>query len=202
LYPYTEPNLANFTNLTADSNYEIQAAISQYLIDNVLYELHKNGLIDIDTGDALNTTLSVGLISLSAGGTWTGFDSNAPCKFVIKSLDPYPKLSIHPVMSNFAANLSMALWCRRNDTPESPYEYCATFDTEVTFTSQITVNEQLRIIVKIDQLQIVFNSVIDSVRGSFSLWLLNLALRPILGTIAFIINNFLSNGLDINWLIS
>jgi hypothetical protein len=117
LYPYTEPNLANFTNLTADSNYEIQAAISQYLIDNVLYELHKNGLIDIDTGDALNTTLSVGLISLSAGGTWTGFDSNAPCKFVIKSLDPYPKLSIHPVMSNFAANLSMALWCRRNDTP-------------------------------------------------------------------------------------
>jgi len=115
------------------------------LIDNVLYELHKNGLIDIDTGDALNTTLYVSLISLSAGGTWTGFDGNAPCKFVIKSLDPYPKLFIHPAISNFAANLSMALWCRRNDTPESPYEYCATFDTEVTFNSQITVDENLRI---------------------------------------------------------
>lgn len=96
----------------------------------------------------------------------------------------------------------MALWCRRNDTPESPYEYCATFDTEMTFTSQITVNDQLRIIVKIDQLLIVFNSVIDSVRGNFSLWLLNLALKPILGTIAFLINTFLANGLDVNWLIS
>jgi len=66
------------------------------MIDNVLYEIHKNGLIDIDTGDTLNATLTVGVISGAAGGTWTGFNSSAPCKMIIKSLDPYPKLSIHP----------------------------------------------------------------------------------------------------------
>ena len=105
------------------------------MIDNVLYEIHKNGLIVIDTGDLLNTTLTVGVISFAAGGTWTGFNSSAPCKLIIESLDPYPKLFIHPVVSNFAANLSVAVWCKRNDTPEDVYEYSVTFDTEMTFNS-------------------------------------------------------------------
>jgi len=105
------------------------------MIDNILYEIHKNGLIVIVTGDLLNTTLTVGVISLAAGGTWTGFNSSAPCKMIISSLDPYPKLFIHPGVSNLAANLSVAIWCKRNDTPEDVYEYCVTFDTEMTFAS-------------------------------------------------------------------
>lgn len=172
------------------------------MIDNILYEIHKNGLIVIDTGDLLNTTLTVRVFSLAAGGTWTGFNSSAPCKLIIESLDPYPKLFIHPVVSNFAANLSVAVWCKRNDTPEDVYEYCVTFDTEMTFNSQVTVNEELKIILKIDTLKWVFNSVIDSARGNFSLWLLNLTLSAAMGTIAIIINTLLGGGLDINWLIS
>lgn len=135
------------------------------MIDNILYEIHKNGLIVIDTGDLLNTTLTVGVFSLAAGGTWTGFNSSAPCKLIIESLDPYPKLFIHPAVSNFAANLSVSVWCKRNDTPEDVYEFCVTFDTEMTFNSQVTVNEDLKIILKIDTLKWVFNSVIDSARG-------------------------------------
>lgn len=172
------------------------------MIDNILYEIHKNGLIVIDTGDLLNTTLTVGVISAAAGGTWTGFNGSAPCKLIIESLDPYPKLFIHPVVSNFAANLSVAVWCKRDDTPEAVYEYCVTFDTEMTFNSQVTVNEELKIILKIDTLKWVFNSVIDSARGSFSLWLLNITLSLAMTTIAAIINSLFSEGLDINWLIS
>lgn len=179
------------------------------MIDNVLYEIHKNGLIVIDTGDALNTTLTVGVISTAAGGTWTGFNSSAPCKLIIESLDPYPKLFIHPVVSHLAANLSVAVWCKRNDTPEAPYEYSVTFDTEMTFDTDIKVQnvtngtaEEYKIILKIDSFSWSFKSVIDSVRGSFTLWLLNIAVAAGLATITLIINGLLSNGLEINWLIS
>jgi hypothetical protein len=60
LFPYTEPNLANFSSIVHEPKYFMQAAISQYFIDNFLYQLHKNGLIVIDSGDTLNTTLTVG----------------------------------------------------------------------------------------------------------------------------------------------
>jgi len=109
------------------------------LIDNILYEIHKNGLFVIDTGDALNTTLTVGVFSKNLGGNWQGFNESAPCKLILASLDPYPKLSIHPVQSGFAANLSVAIWCKVNDTAEDPYEYQATLDTEITFNSKINV---------------------------------------------------------------
>lgn len=107
------------------------------------------------------------------------------------------------MVSNFAANLSVALWCKRNNTAEDVYEYCATFDTEMTFNSQITVNEELRIILKIDSLNWVFNSVIDSARGSFNtIWFLNSLILIGLKTITAVINTLLASGLDINWLIS
>jgi hypothetical protein len=60
MYPYTEPNLANFSAIVHDPKFFMQAAISQYFIDNFLYQLHKNGLIVIDSGDMLNETLTVG----------------------------------------------------------------------------------------------------------------------------------------------
>ena len=64
------------------------------------------------------------------------------------------------------------------------------------------MTEDLKIMLKIDTLKWVFNSVIDSVRGNFSLWLLNLSLSAAMTTIAAIINALLAEGLDINWLIS
>ena len=62
MYPYTEKNPANFSSIVHDPKYFMQAAISQYFIDNFLYELHKNGLIVIDSGDLLNTTLFVSTV--------------------------------------------------------------------------------------------------------------------------------------------
>ena len=43
--------------------------------------------------------------------------------------------------------------------------------------------------------------MIDSARGSFTLWLLNLSLSAAMATIAAIINNLLAGGININWLI-
>jgi len=175
------------------------------MIDNVLYELHKNGIIVIDTGDSLNSTLTVGILSSAAGGTWTGFNSTAPCKLIIETLDPYPKFFIHPDKSNFASNISIAVWCKRNNTPEDVYEYCVTFDTELTFDSTVSVrpaNETLIIYLTINNLSLVFNSVIDSARGSFSLWLINFTLQSGVLGVQDTINKLLSQGLDINLIIS
>lgn len=93
LYPYTEPNPTDFDRIQYDPKYYIQMVLSQYFIDNFFYELHKNGLIVIDTGDLLNTTLFVGSINSSAGlsGTFEGFNTSAPCKVVLTSMDPYPQ---------------------------------------------------------------------------------------------------------------
>ena len=85
------PNLANFSAIEHDPKYFIQAAISQYFIDNFLFQLHKHDLIEIDTGDALNTTLSVGTWKATAGGDFVGYDDDGPCKVILKSLDPYPQ---------------------------------------------------------------------------------------------------------------
>lgn len=87
--PFTEPNFPNFPPYS-NQTYEIEAAISEYFIDNLLYELHKNDLIVIDTGDLLGNVLTVGWLSLGTGGNFASFDNDAPCKAILISLDPYP----------------------------------------------------------------------------------------------------------------
>lgn len=89
IYPYLEDNLAVFPEFT-DNGYEIEAAISQWFIDDLLYVLHKNGLIVIDTGDLLGNILTVGVVKTGTGGNWTDFNTSAPCKLILESLDPYP----------------------------------------------------------------------------------------------------------------
>lgn len=69
--------------------------MSQYFVDNFFYEAHKNDLIQIDSGDSLNETLSVGGVINAAGGTFSGFNTSAPCKINITSMDPYPQIQIH-----------------------------------------------------------------------------------------------------------
>jgi hypothetical protein len=120
IYPYTEQNLAVFPNFT-DSGYEIEAAISQWFVDNLLYELHKNGIIDIDTGDLLANILTVGWVKSATFGNWTGFDSDAPCKLILKTLDPYPQFHLHPGKSDFTSNFSMSIWCKEHNTTEDVY---------------------------------------------------------------------------------
>lgn len=88
LFDYNETNLANFTSIKYDPKYFMQAAISQYFIDNLMFQLHKNGLLVIDTGDLLDGYLTVGLIYAAAAGsfwTFSGFDLNAPCKIVMST---------------------------------------------------------------------------------------------------------------------
>jgi len=175
------------------------------MVDNILYETHKNGLIHIDTGDSLNTTLTVGVLSGAAGGTWTGFDSSAPCKLIIDTLNPYPKYFVHPINSNFASNVSVSAWCKRNNTPEDEYEFCVTFDCELSFVSRVTikpVNGTNMLTLYIDNLSWVFNSVIESARGTFNLWLLNFTLSSGLLGIQDIINSLIRRGWDINSIIS
>jgi hypothetical protein len=200
VFPYTEENLAVFPNFT-DNGFEIEAAISQWFIDNLLYELHKNGLIIIDTKDLLANILTVGWVKTGTGGDWTGFDKDAPCKLILESLDPYPQFHLHPKDSDFTSNFSMAIWCKQHNTTEDEYQYCITYDTEVDFTADVTVNEQIRLILQLDSLSIAIKGVINSARGSVSYWFINLAIAGVLGVIKVYINGFLKDGFDLNWII-
>ena len=200
VFPYTEANLAVFPNYT-NSTYEIEAAMSQWFIDDLLYELHANGLIVIDSGDLLDSFLTVGWVKSGTGGNWTGFDSDAPCKVIMQSLDPYPQFHIHPKDSDFTSNFSMALHCKRHNLTEEPYEYCITYDTEVDFTANVDVNEKIRLVLQLNKLSIVIKGVIDSARGSVSYWLINLALAAALGTVKLLINGYLKDGFDMNWIV-
>ena len=65
------------------SEYFMQAAISQYFLDNMLYQLHMNNLTVIDTGDALGNVVTVGYLKLLLGGSWDNFTGDAPCKAII-----------------------------------------------------------------------------------------------------------------------
>ncbi len=142
-------------------------------MDNLLFQLHKNGLIVIDTGDMLNTSLTVSLAKLGAGGNWEGFDSNAPCKLVLTSLDPYPELMLHDKEKTaFTSNFSTALHCKREKEENATYEYCFTLDTEIDFTAAIAVNEDIKLVMTIDDLTIAIKGVIDSARGRISYWLI------------------------------
>lgn len=95
----------------------------------------------------------------------------------------------------------MALYCKRHNLTNETYEYCITYDTEVDFTAKFEVNDKIRLVLQLDKLSIVIKGVIDSARGSVSYWLINLALGAALGTIRIIINGFLQDGFDMNWIV-
>ena len=104
-------------------------------------------------------------------------------------------------MSNFKSDVRMDLWCRRNDTEEDPYEYCAAFNVSMDFTSQIKVNSQMRVILTISNLYLYFNNVIETKVGNLSLFSLNLSIRLVVAFVTIIINTFLQGGFDLNWIL-
>ena len=97
-YPFKEDNIAVFPNFT-NSTYDVEIAISEYVIDDTLYQLHKNGLIDIDTEKIIGNRLTVNLVSFGTSGDFTDFEGKAPCKVILKSLDPYPRIELNAVNS-------------------------------------------------------------------------------------------------------
>lgn len=123
--------------------------MSQWFIDNLLYELHKSGLIVLDSGSLLDSFLTVGWVKSGTGGNWAGFDSDAPCKVILTSLDPYPQFHLHEVDSDFTSNFSMALYCKRHNLTNETYEYCITYDTEVDFTAKFEVNDKIRLVLQL-----------------------------------------------------
>ena len=71
----------------------------------------------------------------------------------------------------------------------------------VDFTSTVSVNDEMKIVLKIIDLYIVFNDVIESTVGEFSLFKINLALRGLNYFIKIIVNNLLGTGIDLNMII-
>ena len=143
--------------------------LSQYFIDNFFYELHKNGLIVIDSGDSLNTTLFVSTINSTAGlsGTFDGFNASAPCKVILSSMDPYPQFQLHKNISDFKSNMRIDLWCKRNDTEEDPYEYCAAFSFLINFSTHVYVTQEPVLVMNftLSKLALSINKVIESKVG-------------------------------------
>ena len=86
--------------------------------------------------------------------------------------------------------------------PELPYEYCFTYEADIDFDADVSVNEQIKLLMHINNLNIAIIKVIDSAVGNIGYTLINWALWGILGSITLVINTFLSGGFDLNWIIS
>lgn len=69
------------------------------------------------------------------------------------------------------------------------------------FTADVTINEQIRLVLEIDSLAITIKGIIDSARGNVSYWLINLAIAGVLGIVKGYINAFLKDGFDLNWIV-
>lgn len=113
---------ADFLNITNTSKFEIEGALSQYLINNILYEVHANGPIVIDTGDLLGSILTVGWAQTVLGSDWTGFDADAPCKMVLVSQDPYPHMDVvNSTGGAFTSHFYFEMSCKQHNVTEEPY---------------------------------------------------------------------------------
>jgi hypothetical protein len=114
--------MAKFPEVANTSKYEIEAALSLYLINNILFEVHKNGPIVIDTGDVLADVLTVGWASSVLGSNWTGFDADAPCKMVLVSQDPYPHMDVLAgTGGSFTSHFYFEMSCKQHNVTEDEY---------------------------------------------------------------------------------
>lgn len=119
---FNDTYLADFNNITDTSKFEIEGALSQYLINNILYEVHANGPIVIDTGDLLGGILTVGWAQTVLGDNWTGFDPDAPCKMVLVSQDPYPHMDVvNSTGAAFTSHFFFEMSCKEHNVTEDPY---------------------------------------------------------------------------------
>jgi hypothetical protein len=205
LYPFLANSTAEFPEYS-DRGYEIELAISQFFVNNFLYELHKNGLIIIDTNWLLGEGyLTVGGVKGKTGGNYTGFNDSAPCKIMMQSLDPYPQFQLQAALSKFVSNFSMALYCKHENDTADNYTYMLTYDTEVDFTADVYVEEpgpnQVRLMLKLKSIYIHVMDVIDTAIGPVGYFYINLFLSTACLALPLIINTYLSNGFDLNWIV-
>ena len=120
--PFNDTYMAKFPEVANTSKYEIEAALSLYLINNILFEVHKNGPIVIDTGDVLADVLTVGWASSVLGSNWTGFDADAPCKMVLVSQDPYPHMDVLAgTGGSFTSHFYFEMSCKQHNVTEDEY---------------------------------------------------------------------------------
>lgn len=87
-----------------------------------------------------------------------------------------------------------------NET-NATYEFAVKFDVDADFTSRVTVNKEMRVVLTISNLKMTFQKVVECYVGNFYLFYINTALKAALFGITVIINNFLYNGFDLNWII-
>lgn len=93
-YPFDYPSVMQVYTPTPNDTQQVEVAVSEHLFDNVLYLVHKKGLIDFEEADN-ETQLSVSLLIYSLGNNFDGFNASSPCKFRLQSLDPFPDVILH-----------------------------------------------------------------------------------------------------------
>jgi hypothetical protein len=82
-YPFIgEENHAVFPEFT-DQGYEVEAVLSQYFVNNLIYQMHHNDLLIFDSGDGFSKLMPVFFFYVNGGGDWSGFQLHAPCKIIL-----------------------------------------------------------------------------------------------------------------------
>jgi len=79
-YPFDYPSVMQVYTPTPNDTQQVEVAVSEHLFDNVLYLVHKKGLIDFEESDN-ETQLSVSLLIYSLGNNFDGYNASSQCKF-------------------------------------------------------------------------------------------------------------------------
>lgn len=93
-FNFTHDNEVTFPPFVkSDDGNQIEATLSEYFLDNLLFVVHKEGLINFT--DTSNTSvINVGLLELAFFNSFKGYNTSSPCTFGIVSKDPSPTIKI------------------------------------------------------------------------------------------------------------
>ena len=130
--------MASFNMQKTTSDYELIILATQYLIDNLVFQIHKHDLIHFNTGEL--SALTVELMSWGLGNGFQGYDKNSTCEMNVGTLDPYPKLVVDELKTLIYANLSLELLCKEHLT-DTEFHHTVNLVGETVIEINLTTDE-------------------------------------------------------------
>ncbi|CDW77274.1 lipid-binding serum glycoprotein family protein [Stylonychia lemnae] len=195
-YPYLHPNLQSVPAYNKSlGDEQIQVTVTEYLIDNILFLVHKEGVVNLNV---TNEALTVQLLSVGLGNKFEGYNQSSGCSLIITTLDPYPTVTLNKTQSEIKANLSAEIQCKKQ--PEDfEYHHCINLavDFDIQYKLQVFQNNMS---VQLIQKNLVFsilggyNTSIGEI-SNFELYIISSFVESLLKSL---INTFFKDGISVN----
>eukprot|EP00347_Sterkiella_histriomuscorum_P019242 403342396 len=194
-FPFTHVDPVLIQNDDNLLKHQVELFITEYMIDNVLFLVHKEQLINVG---GTQESLTVGLLSVTLGNNFDGYNTSSQCSLTITTLDPYPTITLNLTDSKINANLSVEIKCQRqpNDTE---YEHIANLIADLQLVYNLVANESnmtIQFIEKKTTLNIpgYYNSTVGEF-ASYRLYLMATFVQSLLDSV---IKQIFKDGIKVN----